>query len=173
MADADYTDEIWKIIPFAPDYAVSDMGRIKRITPGRSARMRVLKDWASNKRGHRYIRFPSPSGLQRFLIHRLVLTIFVGPPPTAAHECAHSDGNPANNRLDNLRWATSIENNADKFAHGTNASGERHGAAKLTEAAVREIRASKEFHHVLAARFGVGRVAITKVKSGQRWSHVK
>jgi len=44
-----------------------------------------------------------------FLIHRLVLTIFVCPAP-AGMECHHKDHNKLNNRLDNLEWVTHSEN---------------------------------------------------------------
>jgi hypothetical protein len=33
--------------------------------------------------------------------------------------CRHLDGNPINNRLENLRWGTHKENKADAIKHGT------------------------------------------------------
>ena len=33
--------------------------------------------------------------------------------------CRHLDGNPHNNRLDNIVWGTVVENEADKVRHGT------------------------------------------------------
>src|SRR5699024_7150413 len=52
-------------------------------------------------------------------VHTLVLLAFVGERP-AGMECLHKDGNPNNNRLDNLRWGTPSENNLDIVAHGNN-----------------------------------------------------
>ena len=51
-----------------------------------------------------------------YSVHRLVLEAFVGPMPEAM-ETRHLDGNPANNCLDNLRYGTRAENEADKRLH--------------------------------------------------------
>src|SRR5262245_48467708 len=93
------------------------------------------------------------------LVHRLVMEHFVGPCPPGM-ECRHLDGNPANNRLENLAWGTPAENHADAMRHGTafclrpegrehsaglhqhmrNKRGERHHRAKLTDEQVEMIR---------------------------------
>ncbi|ALJ19573.1 NUMOD4 motif-containing HNH endonuclease [Microbacterium sp. No. 7] len=51
-------------------------------------------------------------------VHSLVLEAFVGPRPPGLVAC-HGDGNPANNRVENLRWDTPSENNFDRGRHGT------------------------------------------------------
>jgi hypothetical protein len=43
-------------------------------------------------------------------IHRIVCTAFIGPPPTDQHVVDHIDTNRANNRPENLRWLTRLEN---------------------------------------------------------------
>jgi DNA-binding XRE family transcriptional regulator len=72
-------------------------------------------------------------------VHRLVLTTFVGPNPPGT-ECRHLDGDPANNRLENLVWGTRVENQHDRKRHGTDHSGVRHYRALLTDVQVQEIR---------------------------------
>lgn len=54
------------------------------------------------------------------LVSRMVLTAFVGECP-AGMEAAHNDGNPENNKLNNLRWDTHSNNQLDITKHG------RHG----------------------------------------------
>lgn len=43
-------------------------------------------------------------------IHRIIATAFHGQPPTKEHVVDHIDTNKQNNRLDNLRWVTRLEN---------------------------------------------------------------
>lgn len=43
-------------------------------------------------------------------IHRIVATAFHGEPPTKGHVVDHKDTNKQNNRPDNLRWVTRLEN---------------------------------------------------------------
>src|SRR3546814_16009402 len=64
---------------------------------------------------------------------------FVGPRPDGM-EVAHNDGDPLNNRLENLRYATPAENTDDKLKHGTLLRGNAVGTAKLTVGDVRFIR---------------------------------
>lgn len=43
-------------------------------------------------------------------VHRIVATAFLGEPPTEGHIVDHIDTNRQNNRPDNLRWVTKLEN---------------------------------------------------------------
>jgi hypothetical protein len=43
-------------------------------------------------------------------IHRIVATAFLGEPPTKEHVVDHIDTNKQNNRPENLRWVTRLEN---------------------------------------------------------------
>ena len=79
-------------------------------------------------------------------VHRLVLEAFIGPCPEGM-ECCHSpDRNPSNNQLDNLRWDTHVNNQADQIVHGTslhgrpNNVGEKNGRAIFTNEQIAEIR---------------------------------
>jgi hypothetical protein len=61
-------------------------------------------------------------GSQRtHLVHRLVLTAFVGPAPEGI-EGRHGVEGPGNNELTNLAWGTHSENQFDQVAHGTHAN---------------------------------------------------
>ena len=68
----------------------------------------------------------------RAYVHQLVLEAFVGPRP-ARHQAAHGDGNPLNNTLANLRWATPKENEADKRLHGTLPVGTKSAQGRKTQ----------------------------------------
>lgn len=69
-------------------------------------------------KGYLGVNLPESGKYKRYLIHRLVLAAFVGPCPDGMEGC-HSDGNPENNALENLRWDTPSANARDRIHHGT------------------------------------------------------
>ena len=104
----------------------------------------------------------------------VVLTAFVGRCPDGM-ECRHINGNPANNRLDNLLWGTPTENAADRDLHGTTARGERNAAATLTESQAREIKYRPRrwgMGKALASEFGVSESLVSDIRTGRTWTHI-
>lgn len=75
-----------------------------------------------------------------------------------------------------LEWGTQAENMADKRRDGTEQTGERNPAAKLTEVDVVEIRRRYAecgvIYADLASAFGVSKSAICAVVRRQSWGHV-
>lgn len=182
--------EKWRTIDEFPEYAVSSLGRVKRIiTDRKNHARRILALWIGN---HGYPTADlSLSGIvYHRLVHRLVCVAFHGHAPTKLHQVAHADGTRTNNAASNLRWATRSENMEDARAHGTMAlgarhgrtqkpektpRGERHGHAKLTEADVKAIRAAKRVNgsgRSLAARYGVSPAAISVIRARKTWGHI-
>ncbi len=106
--------------------------------------------------------------------HRVVCEAVYGPPPTPEHHAAHSCGKGSSGCVNpnHLRWATVVENHADKLEHGTHNRGERHPLAKLTESNVHEIRSlrGKATQVELGLRYGVARSIISRIQTGKRWS---
>ena len=148
-------------------YEVSDHGRV------RSAKTGKIKMFTTNKLDNRpFLGLWKHNKLKIFRPHTLVLTTFVGPRPQGM-ECCHNDGDPFNNRLENLRWDTTRNNQLDRIKHGTSNRGERCVAAKLTEAQVRAIRADTRLQREIAAEYGVRENTISRIKSRQRWGHLE
>lgn len=108
-------EENWlPVVGFESSYEVSDLGRVRSLIQDK-----IIDPYAGNQRGHLRISLNPEVGAQRGLyVHRLVLDAFVEPFPKGK-ECRHLDGDPTNNRLDNLRWGTQSENNLDRVRHGT------------------------------------------------------
>lgn len=107
-------------------------------------------------------------------VHRLVLEAFIGPCPEGC-ECCHSNGNRADNRLENLRWDTRAANNHDKAIHGVH-KGERNTKAVLTEAEALELidcyRRGMRGWKKLGQRFGVSTSTAFDVVNGNSWPHL-
>lgn len=105
-------------------------------------------------------------------VHRLICEAFHGAKPSDKSVVRHIDGSRTNNLPENLAWGSYAQNEADKRRHGRIASGEKHGQVKLSEEAVRIIRASIPFglwNAVDAAKvFGVAPSTIRRVAAGKR-----
>lgn len=158
------TNERWlPIAGLEGSYSVSSHGRVRSeariVLRGEgvvhTVRQRILA-LAKKRSGHLMVVLHGADKLRpQLLVHRLVLIAFAGPPPTPLHECAHNDGKPANNRIENLRWATRAENHHDKVAHGTHNRGEWHPHCKVSDDTVRRIRASTAAINEIAAELGM------------------
>jgi hypothetical protein len=104
-------------------------------------------------------------------IHRLILMAFIGPCPEG-HEARHLNGNPLDNRLENLAWGTRSSNQGDdKRLHGTMQSCERNGQAKLTREQVHEIRRLRPTTKLddLARQFSISRSQVKRIVYGKSW----
>ena len=109
-------EEIWKDIPNALGYQISNFGNIKsierEIAPAKGSKPRISKGRvlkpSKDKDGYLMIQLGKfhPYPLSR-KIHRLVLLAFVG---ESTLEVNHIDGNKQNNRLDNLEYVTHSQN---------------------------------------------------------------
>jgi hypothetical protein len=168
----EHTQETWRDVPgYEGVYRVSDAGRVQRWLRSRQ-RWKPVKGWVDRLGYHRVCLCSGGSG--KFIrVHQLVLMAFVGPPPPD-HECCHGNGVRTDNRLENLRWGTRVENAADAIIHGTSPRGERNASAKLSEAVVRSIilprlRAGHRISDI-ARDAGVVHQTISEIKQGHNWA---
>lgn len=162
--------EEWRACEDFPSYEVSSLGRVRR---AKSGRLRVL---STDHDGYQHLTLSENAKHTTRKVQHLVAAAFLGPKPSAVHCLAHNDGNPANNRPDNLRWATQKENLADRKAHGTLLFGERQVHAKLTSEIVREIRrlnSEGRSYVLLASDYRVSKATIAAAVTGRCWGHVK
>jgi hypothetical protein len=115
------------------EYEVSDQGRVRSVdrviqtrngsrwkpgaagTPGiRRLKGRTLRP-GRNASGHLYVVL---GGRDSRTVHALVAAAFHGPMPEGC-EVRHLNGNPGDNRPDNLQYGTRSENAEDSKRHGT------------------------------------------------------
>lgn len=112
--------EVWKDIEgWEGKYQVSNYGNVKSVhrkinykfkgTPKtRIMHEKIIKK-AVNKFGYEYVNFTDNYKAKKYKVHRLVAQAFI-PNPLNKKTVNHIDGNKLNNCVDNLEWATYIEN---------------------------------------------------------------
>lgn len=100
-------DEVWREIPgYDGDYFASDKGRILSLCRNEP---RILKPFICSNEGNRIGYYYVEIRGQKQRVHRLVALAFLENPEDkpVVH---HIDGNPLNNTLKNLAYATYAEN---------------------------------------------------------------
>lgn len=170
----------WRTCAGFPDYEVSEYGSIRRITPNYHGRSGHIMKARSDRDGYLRVKlFAHGKPAPHRAIHRLVLATFVGAQPTLKHEVAHADGSKKNNHYTNLRWATTTENQRDRFKHGTDLRGIKHPLHKLNPDAVKEIRTfcrdGKDGvldRKKMAFKYGVSRQLVLAVMQGKVWGYL-
>lgn len=106
----------------------------------------------------------------------LVAEAFFGTRPQGMFVC-HNNGNPADNRLENLRYDTPSGNINDMRKHGTFLEGETSPRAKLTDEQVLQIRDYAEKHIYslaeLARMYKLGETTVRHIVHNTRWKHLR
>lgn len=102
--------EEWLDIPdFEGKYQISNRGRVKSMNFNREHKECLLKQ-SDDRDGYKKVVLFKHNRPYYFTVHRLVAKVFI-PNPECKPQVDHIDCNRANNNVENLRWATSRENN--------------------------------------------------------------
>ncbi len=172
--------ETWKDIPgYEGRYQVSDLGNVRSLDryvkggPGRVriAKGRMLSMITMPKNRYFSVTLWKDNTYLWISVHKLVALAFLGGCPEGK-ETLHSDGNPENNRVGNLRYGTRKENVADAIKHGTHIKGATQGSAKLCDEDVIFIKNSPLNQRILGELFGVHQSNISRIKNTKAWKHV-
>ena len=169
--------EEWRVIKDFPDYAVSNLGKVKRARDNGNNRFAgdIIKS-RRNKKGYVYLTLCHGEIKKSLKVHRLVLEAFIGSCPVGC-ECSHKDNNQTNNCLSNLEWATHSKNILNSFQAGSKKSlkSSEHGRSKLKEQDVVEIRKMISCgipQKDIATQFNVHINTIGRIKNKNNWSHI-
>lgn len=154
-----------------PRYAVGDDGSYWSCGHFASNTAFSCRKCSSDKFGYKTVTMFNASGKFKTGLHRVVLLAFVGLCPEGM-ECRHLNGNPSDNRLENLQWGTRQENANDRKRHGTTVTGEKSPTCILTEAQVVEIRELLDADvpmRQIAKQYGTARSNIRFIADGVSW----
>ena len=96
-------EEIWKNIEGYPNYQVSNMGRVKRLSTGYYRRTeKILKPQLQNN-GYLHIKLSQKDKTKCILVHRLIAQVFI-PNPNNLPQVNHINEDKTDNRVENLEW---------------------------------------------------------------------
>lgn len=177
-------DEVFKdIAGYEGIYQISNLGDVKSLertclVRRKSNSIRLIKERilkpSKNPGGYLQVMLYSNNGATHskgnwHLLHRLIAIAFI-PNPKNKREVNHVNGTKADNRLENLEWATPKENSQHAYDIGLNFA--RNGNAKLTEMQAAEIKnkikggVSASF---LSKEYSVSTATVYHIKTGRIW----
>lgn len=129
-------------------YYVSDMGRI-RVYSKKTGRVRVGSGSVNRYTGYAQAYLQDKDGSWRTaLVHRLVAKTYIDN-PLGKEQVDHVNGDRADNRVANLRWATRRENNSTERARALksrNARNSRHPGMVVVAMKGEETRLYSDVH---------------------------
>lgn len=122
-------------LSFNNEYRISNLGCVQRF---------INQSWRNvpmhDLRGYKRCCICRNNKTTLWLVHRLVLTAFHGPPPTPRHEAMHLNNIKSDNRSSNLRWGLHWENMEMDRGRNHSHAGARNPNSKLTAEQVQVIR---------------------------------
>ena len=133
---------------------------------------------ATRRTSHKRIYLHASGKTFGMFVHRAVALAYI-PNPHGLPHINHKDGDPTNNRVDNLEWCDASANARHAVAAGLTKmptqKGSTNSQAKLTETAVREMRAAHadgESCASVARRLSLDPKTAWDVIHRKRWAHV-
>jgi len=173
-------EEVWKDIPgYEGRYQASTEGRIRSLVRNargvchftgepfcRTVRGRILSPGKYCKAGH--LSVVLGHGTAGKPVHQLIMLTFVGPPPEGM-EVLHRNGDPTDNRLENLHYGTRTENILDVYRQGS----------KWRKLSVDDVQAIRFGFYCgikgveLAAMYNVTPSIISAIKTGRIFAWLK
>ena len=170
--------EKWRSVTgFEGRYSVSNLGRVRseerRVTNStsggtRRVRERILRTHAATG-GYLHV-WLCTAGQKAsvFKVATLVARAFLGARPEGLDVC-HINGVNTDNRVENLRYGTRVQNMQDAARHGTMARGEKQGLSKLTERDVLSIRSDSRLLVEIAKDYGISFQHVSAIKRKASW----
>lgn len=168
--------DISKPIQDWPGYYVTRDGDIFTIRTGVGTKCRFyIMHKVPMDTGHLIINLRKSDGSAKtFLIHRLVAKAFIPNLEDKPYVC-HMNGNPADNRVENLHWGTQKDNMDDQVVNGTRKYGDTNQGTRYKSKQVRLfillIKTFKWKQTQICKFFGISSAHISRIINFKRRIH--
>jgi len=166
-------------VPYFPDYYAGIDGSIwshKKLSPNSKAAIWCKKTLRPDKDGYLRTSMYKDKVEKTILVSRAVALAWLGLPTDPKKvEVLHKDHNNQNNKPDNLKFGTRLENEQEKTAAGRRPFGEQAVRSILTEMQVRVfMRLFQEglSYIEVAKMFGYNKSTIGNLKNERTWKHI-
>jgi len=161
--------EQYKIIPFAPKYAVSNLGNVMNLKKNK-----ILKKTIEYN-GYNKIKLSINNVKYNYYVHRLIAICFLDN-PLNYKQVNHINGIKTDNNLINLEWCSAAQNMKHAINTGLiNNFGENNFNSKLTKQKVIEIKkllSKKVTNKKISKFYEVHETLISQIKNGKIWKHI-
>lgn len=160
-------------VPGWPEYEINRDGVVRRVKAIRGARVgRVVKPWIGKGNGYFCVTLHRPGHREGATVHRLLALAFIPKPVGDRLGVAHWNGNRLDNRIENLRWATRVENSADREHTQTHSIGEANPCAKYSREQVEQVMPLRQrglTYSEIGAALGIHKRVVGDIVCGRRW----
>lgn len=169
--------ETWeKIKGYEGLYEISNYCRVKSCIK-RGSRNEIEMKPQLNNGGYKVITLLKCDIKRQYFVHRLIAQAFI-PNHENKPFINHINGIKTDNRIENLEWRTASENTQHAYDIGLEKKkiGELNGRCILKVSDVLEIKESIKHKHSLVElglKYGVSSSAISNIKRGKTWGHIK
>lgn len=165
--------EQWRRI-LGGHYAISDEGRIMRLSRGMGARPGRMLSPIQNRDGYVVVNLKVHGKQKICRVHRLVGEAFL-PNPKNKPQINHKNNDRQDNRASNLEWVTNLENASHASDNRLLVHGSAHASTKLKEDDVRDIRQryqNGETLQSLSRAYEITLGSLSPMVRGKTWKHV-
>jgi len=170
--------EIWKsVLGYEGLYEVSDLGKVLSIyrevyhpiTKIQKVFERILIP--DLRKGYFVVTLCKNGKKKSYGIHRLVAKSFLTN-DNCKPEVNHKNGLKTDNRVKNLEWVTSSENQIHAVKTGLHKSGSNHINSKLLNTDILEIRCNNFPYKKLSEIYKVSKSTISNIKNFKTYKHI-
>lgn len=182
--------EVWKPVDgYDGKYFVSSYGRV--FSTGGKTRKGGLVHICTAKNGYQSVALSGSGGRKSMPLHRLVALHFCDGHDEINNVVNHIDGNPSNNRSENLEWCTQSYNirhaidvlgrdigsghpcsEETKKSLSATMTGRRGPTRMFTDDEIRAIRSDHRSSTQLAKAIGVNKSTIQRIRNRESYSYV-